>query len=208
MRLMEWLCTIPLRLRSLVRSLLRRDRVEQELDEELRLHLEFEIEAGVERGLSRDDARQAAMRRLGGIELRKEECRDTWRISFVDDVRQDVRYALYASRKSPAFATVAIASLSLGIGANTAVFSLMDALLIRPLPVAQPDRLALVSIDRTRYSFSYPLFRQLQDRNPAFSGTFAWWYRTVQLRDGSDMVLVPAVYGSGDYFRTARCNAC
>ncbi len=198
MRPIEWVYTIPLRLRSL----LRRSQVEQELDEELRSHLGYEVEAGVERGLSSEEALKAAMRRLDGIEQRKEECRDTWRVGFVDSVGKDVRYALRALRKSPAFSLVAIASLSLGIGANTAVFSLMDVLLIRPLPVAQPDRLALVSLDRKSYSFSHPLFLQLEERNAAFSGIFAWFYNTVQLRDGEDMVLIPAVYGSGDYFRT------
>jgi len=177
MTLGEWLYTIPLR----VRTLFRRNRVEDELAEELRFHLEHEIEAGVERGLTAGEARLAALRRLDGIEQCKEECRDTWRVRWLDGLIQDLKYTARNLRRSPGFAVVAIASLALGIGANTAVFSLMDVLLIRPLPVPEPGRLALVSLDQTMYAFSYPLFRQVAERNAAFSGTFAWYLRTVQM---------------------------
>src|ERR1700759_723260 len=134
----HWFYSIPLKLRAL----LRRDQVERELDEELGVHLQMEVEAGVHRGLSLEAARAGARRRLHGAEFHKEECRDAWGVRVLDTLAQDLRYALRNLRKSPAFALVAIASLSLGIGANTAVFSLMDVLLIRPLPVPQPEALA------------------------------------------------------------------
>ena len=210
MRLLEWAYSVRLRLRSIFG----RNRMERDLDAELRLHLEFEIEDGIERGLTPDAARLAARRRLGAIEQRKDECRDWWRVGFIDGVRHDIRFALRTLRKSPSFALVAIFSLSLGIGANTAIFSLMNALLIRPLPVARPESLALVKTFISRrpvgafsgtlpsYSFSYPLFRQVEERNTAFSTTCAWWNQRVQLRDGGEMVLVPSVYASGEYFHT------
>ena len=193
----HWIYTIPLRLRSLFR----RKTVEQELDEELRSHVEYETEAYLHRGMSDEEARAAALRKIHGAEFYKDEVRDAWGVSFVDSIRQDARYTLRTLRKSPVFALVAIVSLSLGIGANTSIFSLMDVLLIRPLPVAEPDRLSLVRLDERQYSFSYPLFQQVHDHNGVFSSTFAYITQTVQVPEGQDMLLMPAVYGSGEYFQ-------
>jgi predicted permease len=194
----RWFYALPLRLRALFR----RNQLERELDEELRLHLELEIESAIDRGLNPEAARAHALRRLHGIEFHKEECRDTWGVRFLDGLLQDARYALRNLRKSPAFALVAVASLSLGIGANTAVFSLMNVLLIRPLPVPRPGELALVNVDSRMYSFSHPLFLDIERRNSVFSGTFAYTTRSVQLQESEDMLLVPATYASGSYFAT------
>jgi len=193
----HWIYAIPLRLRSLFR----RNTVEQELEEELRSHVEDETEACVHRGMSADEARAAALRKIHGAEFYKDEVRDAWGVGFIDSIRQDVRYTLRALRKSPVFTLVAIASLSLGIGANTSIFSLMDVLLIRPLPVVEPDRLSLMRLDERQYSFSYPLFQQVHDHNAVFSSTFAYSTDTVQVPEGQDLLLVPAVYGSGEYFQ-------
>jgi predicted permease len=196
----HWIYTIPLRLRSLFR----RNTVEKELDEELRSHVECETEACVHRGMSADEARAAALRKIHGAELYKDEVRDAWGVGFIDSIRQDVRYTLRTLLKSPVFTLVAIVSLSLGIGANTSIFSLMDVLLIRPLPVAEPDQLSLVRLDERQYSFSYPLFQQVHDHNGAFSSSFAYSVETVQVPEGQDILLMPAVYGSGDYFAALR----
>ena len=194
---MRRLSSIPL----LLRTLFRRKTVEQELDDELRSHLEDEIQAGIERGLPPEAARQQAVRKLHGAGLYKEQVRDAWRAGLADGIRQDLRYAVRTLLKSPAFATIAILSLALGIGANTAVFSLMDVLLLRPLPVSNPGRLALVKLDEQRYSFSYPLFQQIHDRNSVFSHTFAWDIRNEQTPEGQDLMLVPTVFGSGEFFQ-------
>src|SRR6266542_1986534 len=139
MRIKHWLYTIPLRLRSLFR----RKQVEQELDEELRYHIERQIEENISRGMTPDEARYAALRAMGGVELRKEECRDMRRVRLIEDLAQDLRYGLRTLRKSPGFTAVAALSLALGLGANTAIFSVVDPLMIKSLPVKDPEQLVV-----------------------------------------------------------------
>src|SRR5262245_41091582 len=119
----RWIHQIHLRLRTI----LHRARVEQELEEELRFHIEQRIDLEVSKGRSSSDARQIALRAMDGIEQQKEVCRDMRRTRFVDELLQDVRYSFRSMRKTPALSLVILSSLALGIGANTAIFALIDA---------------------------------------------------------------------------------
>ena len=127
-----------------LRSLFGRARMEAELDEELRYHLDRQMDALKARGLSHEDARLAALREFGGIEQRKEECRDARGLQLIESCLQDARYAVRALLRTPGFTAVALLSLSLGIGANTTIFTFVNAVLLKPLPFPDAGRVVVV----------------------------------------------------------------
>src|SRR5437773_7683 len=162
MRPEHWLYTIPLRLRSLFRWA----QADHELDDELRDHLERKTEEYVAKGMAPEEARRRARVDLGGIEQTKEKCRDARRINWIQDFVQDLRFGLRLLRKSPGFTAVAVLTLALGVGANTAIFTLLHASLWTPLPVSDPKeifhlmRASSVGDFAGEFSYSYPLFQQ------------------------------------------------
>src|SRR6185295_3384974 len=147
-------------------------REERELAEELQQHLAERVEALVDQGVARPEAERTAQRELGNVLLIQERGRDVWRWALLEDSYADLRYALRQLSRAPLFAIATIVTLGLGIGANTAVFSLMNAVLLRPLPFPEPERLVAVrSIDRRDghlTNLSYPTFFDFRGKSRVF----------------------------------------
>src|SRR6266511_3437975 len=167
----EWLRSIWSRAWAVVRK----ERLDREFDEELSTHLELLVDEGRRRGLSHADAQREALRKLGRPAALRELHREQRGMPVLDVLAQDLRYSIRILSKSPAFACMATLSLALGIGANTALFSLVDGLLLRSLPVREPDRLVQVqqrltgSAKKPIDSFPKPVFDHVRTHNQVFS---------------------------------------
>lgn len=188
------------------RALRRRREFEDELDEELRYHFERLVERHGADGLDEPEARRRARLEFG-LESLKEECRESRGTAWVEDLWSDLRLAVRQLRKTPVFSAVAVVSLALGIGANTAIFSLLDSVVFRPLPVRDPGELVLLRAAQgsQQTGFSYPLFRELKERQSALEGMLAsaeapFEQLTARVEGGAPApVRIRLV--SGDYFQ-------
>lgn len=201
MRIEQWIYAVPLRLRSLFR----RDRVEQDLDEELQYHLERKTEEFIGQGLPPEQARQAAMRAMDGLTQRKEECRDMRRVSLIDDSLQDIRYALRVLAKSPGFTAVAVLTLALAMGANSVVFGILNALILRPVDVPQAESLYGIQRKIDHYGAeSYPNYVDLRDRNHSFEGLAAYTIDAAGIDTGDNPSRAWLEFVSGNFFDVLR----
>jgi predicted permease len=166
---MRWMTTVRLR----IRSLFRRRQVENEIDEELRDHLRRQTDEFVASGMNPQDARYAALRQMGGFDQQKEECRDALSMRLVDELRQDVGYGLRLLRRTPGFSAIAIATLALGIGGTTAIFTVVDSVLLRPLRFMESHRLTMIwPTSHSRVSPAYLHDWRLESR--AFQDMAGW----------------------------------
>ena len=208
MPLQQWFYKVPLRLRSL----LYRGQVEQELDEELRYHLDRQIEENLAVGMTATEARYAALRAMGGIEQHKEECRDMRRVNFIEDFIQDLHYGLRVLVKSPVFTIVAVLSLALGIGANTAIFSVVNGLLLQPLPYPEPER--IVDVWHTPPQESFPgmatfsvspgNYLDWKNQNESFEHMAVYQGAGFSMSNGDTPVTVIGTAVSSEFFSVLR----
>jgi macrolide transport system ATP-binding/permease protein len=197
------------RLRSLWRNLVHRGAVDRELDEEVRGTFEALEEEHRRAGLAPEEARRAATIQLGRFESIKEQVRDVKAGAVIETSYQDVRYAVRLLRRSPVFAVFAIASLTLGIGATGAIFSLFDGIVLRTLPVPEAGRLVVASFGgpdgRFNYNLPYPQFDAIRRRSTALEGVFALLpLGRVTVTAGGDPETAAGVYVTGDYYQTLR----
>ena len=211
----------------------RSKRMLEELDADIREHIERETRDNIERGMSPEDARYAALRKFGNVMRVKEDTREVWVIVWLEELAQDIRYGLRMLRNSPGFAAVAILTLALGIGANTAIFSLIDAVMLRSLPVENPSQLVLLkwsarnaprihgymssgdcpsnlrfgAANPSGCSFSQPMFREIANTNQ-FSGVGAFANSgPLALTGNGAASIISGQLVSGDFFRTMGVKA-
>jgi putative ABC transport system permease protein len=175
------------------RRLFRRKKQEEELEKELRFHLDQQTADLIAQGLDPEEARRRARLALGGPEQVKEQCRDARGTRWLGDLAQDLRYAVRMWRQNPAFTLFAVCGLALAIGANTAVFTIVNAVLFRTPPIPGIDRIAFVAgIDKTHgdeeplEAFSYPDYLDLKERLKSFEALAAYQYGGVDLSDDAD----------------------
>jgi putative ABC transport system permease protein len=199
--------TLVSQIRSWLRATLHRSHTERDMDAELRFHLETYAEDLIRAGIPRDEALHRGRREFGGIERAKEECRNARGITFLESLLQDIRYALRTLRNSPVFTAIAIFTLALGIGANTAIFSLIDTVVLRMLPVRNPQELVQLSrFDPARGGqgdlyFTNAIWEQLRDHhNELFSSTLAWSTDRFDLAQGGAVQNANGIFVSGDFF--------
>jgi predicted permease len=208
-----------------VRGLFAGKKQDRELNEELQAHLELLIEEKRRQGMTEAQAQRAARLHFGGITQTEESYREARGIHFLETFLQDLRYAVRMLRRSPGFAAVVIISLALGIGANTAIFSAIDAVMLRMLPVEEPQQLVMLQWHAkdwpekylsglegsgfgeagqglTSYSFAFPAYEQFRDQNHAFSSTFAFAANGQEVNIGIDgRAEATEIQGvSGNYF--------
>ena len=183
-------------------SVFRPSREERDLNDELQLHLEMKARENLAAGMTPEEARYAALKAFGGVEQRKEECRDADRLRLVEDFLQDLRYGLRQLRRNPGFTVVAVLTLALGIGANTAIFTLVDAVMLKSLPVANPKQLYRLGDNNSCcvwvgtqsggsfVLYSYQLYEVLRDHTPEFSqlAAFTPWPSDLSVRRRGESV--------------------
>ena len=192
-------------------GLFRRGRMEADLNSELEFHLQMEAERLESGGLTREDARSAALKRFGGVARVKETYRATGGIAAIESVFQDLRYAARSLRKQPGFTTVAVLTLALGIGANTAIYTVLDATMLRPLPFRDPQRLMRISlaypprpsldpVSQQDGVWSYPKYEVFQKLQHSFETTALYRPATLNLSGVDQPELLPGELVSASYF--------
>jgi predicted permease len=187
------------------------DRRDQELSEELESHVQMHVEENLRAGMTFAEARRRALIKLGGIEQVKENCRDRRRFTGFESLVQDIRFGLRMLRKNPVVTLAVVITLGLGLGANTAIFSILNGFLLKPLPVSHPEQIAALAVDQQdtplgAIGLSYPEFLDFRDQTKASSAMFANVLDTVELERDGTADQVPVSYVSSDFFTILGLN--
>ncbi len=186
-------------------AVFRKREFDEDLEEELRSHIDLAVEENRKRGMSDEAARRAALLEFGGMTQTKEIYRVQQGLPILETLTSDLRFALRLLAKSPGFTMVALVTLALGVGANTAVFSLINGLLLRPLPVPHAEQLAVLRMDddgaQPEYSFCTPFFRSLEQRREVFANVFAYNPDTLQVKGRSGNENIQGMLVSGQFFQ-------
>ena len=196
--------TLLHRLVSIARWILRREQAERDLDAELRAFIELSAADKIRDGIPPAEARRLAVLDVGGVQQVKERVRAGRHGGTLDEIGRDTRYAFRIFRRNPGFAGVVVATLALGIGANTAIFSLIDALMLRSLPVRNPEELVQLTMrlpdakGPADDSFSYAIVRGLADRKDIFAGLAGFTALTFTAGSGSSISKVSGALVTGD----------
>jgi putative ABC transport system permease protein len=188
-------------------DLFRTGQRDRDLDAELESHLQLHVEDNLRAGMTPEEARRQALIKLGGVEPTKEKYRDRRGLPLIETTLQDARFAVRILSKAPTVTFIAVLSLALGIGANTAIFTLIDTVMLRMLPVQKPEQLVEIRMRNQGDTegnpvFTNPLWEELRNRQNVFSGALAWSTRNFDLADGGEAQYVPGIFASGDYFLT------
>ncbi|HEY6358700.1 MAG TPA: ABC transporter permease, partial [Vicinamibacterales bacterium] len=186
--------------RSFARTVIGRSRFEREMEAELRAHLDARIDDLIAHGASPADAQRRAREEFGDPLRWKEQGREARGLRLLDELRADVTYGFRWLRRSPGFAAAAILSLALGIGANAAIFSVIDALMLRALPVRQPDRLVQFLPGNGYTTWTYPAWAAIRANGDRFGGLFAWSRDWFDLSKGGAVERVSGLRVSGRFF--------
>ena len=197
------------RVASMISWLFGRSKKEQRLDDELQSFVDMAAAARMRDGASPAEARRLALIELGGIEQTKEQIRTGRHGASFDEAGQNVRYGLRMLARNPGFTAVIVLTLALGIGANTAIFSIVDSLLLRSLPVQDPSRLALLIEEAPgdQTVWTYPIWEQIHARHDAFAGAAAWAAVDFNLAEGGEMNMVRGLWTSGEFFDVLGVSA-
>ena len=187
-----------------LRHVLRSNRQSTDIEREMAFHMAERADELMAQGMTEPEARREARRRFGNLSMQKERTRDADVMTWLESVGADVRYAIRALRASPGFAVVTIVSLGLGIGANTAIFSLINAVVLKTLPVSRPEELVRVTMGKSEGAgvFTNPIWEQIRDRQDMFSGVFAYGNDLYNLTAGGEVRRARGISVSGDFFST------
>jgi predicted permease len=206
--------TILHRLAAMAAWVWRRDRAEAQLDAELQAYVEMSAAAKARDGLSPDEARRQARLELGGVEQVKEQVRHRRHGGWLDEIGRDARFGLRLLTKAPLFSAVIVVTLALGIGANTAIFSVIDALMLRRLPVRAPEQLVQISLvdreaaeDAPGGTVSYAILRLLAEQRDLFTGVGGYTAQRMNVGPPDAVARVPGAVVAGDFFGTLGLEA-